>query len=354
MAGSSQHAAIVGSLNIDLVTRAAQLPNPGETVFGSSFVKGFGGKGANQAVIFSRLAGPKCVSFVGAVGDDSFGHEYITYLKDIGIQTEDISICKTASTGCAPIWVDEKSGENRIIVVPGANMHVQPSAVSSWIGERRLASRMLAVVCQNEINMDATAAALMAGAEAGALTVWTPAPVPHGAIPPGLLANVSVLVPNLHEASALLGKQLDMGDDSDPVPTARHATLALLGQGCHAVIVTLGSKGCLVATGGEAVHVPACEVTRVVDTTGAGDAFSGSLAFFILLLAGASSSPGSPFQPSLEMLLEAASRASYVAAHSVTKEGTQSSYPAKDELPAVLFDVAARGAATTAAQEKPL
>lgn len=349
------HAAVVGSLNTDLVTRAARIPGPGETLFGSTFTVGFGGKGANQAVIFKRLGG--ATDFIGAVGADSFGRDYIAHLTSVGISVSNVAVIEGVSTGCAPIWVDETDGENRILVVPGANMRVHADRVHAVLA----ASPPSAVICQNEINLDATLAALEEGHRAGSLTVLTPAPVPSSPYPPSLLPLVSILVLNAHEAEAMAGgvggggaEEQEEEGSGTPLRKAGRAAAALVARGCAAVVVTLGPHGCLVCAGGGGeggtpvqVHVPGVRLTSVVDTTGAGDAFSGSLAYFTLLLGGGR-------RPSVEVLVEAAGRACYVAALSCTGRGTQSSYPARDTLPAVLFDAAAQDARTTAIAERPL
>lgn len=346
---------MVGSMNTDLVTRATVIPSAGETVFGSSFKVFFGGKGANQAFALKQLGAR--TTFVGAVGDDSFGVDYKAYFEKNQINTSGISIVPGVSTGCAPIWVDETDGENRIIVVPGANDRVSPTRVSGVLCSAALSGSRFAVVCQNEINLDATIAALEAGRSADALTVLTPAPVPSSPFPPTLYPTVSLLIPNAQEASALAGLEVESAG-MDKAAAARAACTVLLARGVGAVVVTLGSQGCLVCSAagggpqGGAVHVPGVKVGKVVDTTGAGDCFSGSLTYFILLLLQARGGPATPLP--LDVLVEAAGRATYVAACSVLAQGTQASYRSREELPDVLFDPPTQDACARAVAACPL
>lgn len=346
---------VVGSLNVDLITYMSRFPAPGETLMGTSFAQGPGGKGANQAAAAAALSAPNAVAMVGAVGDDSFGRDYLAAFAASGVATDLVAVVPRVSTGVAPIWVDA-SGENAIVVVPGANAHVTPDSVAAAFARLPYVSTVL---CQLEIPHDATLAALRAAAAARAVAFFTPAPAPPGGLPDdAFLALSSVLIPNLGEARALAR----CAADAPPV----HAAGALLSRGAGAVVVTLGSAGCLVVTlptvapvplpsgaelaatphGSVVVRtVPAVRVARVIDTTGAGDCFSGSLAFFYSHLAAAhapcvvGASVGAAGVPvDWACLVEAARRAVYVAGSSVTRRGTQSSYVPRSELPACLFD----------------
>lgn len=235
---------VVGSANLDLVATTARLPGPGETVLGRDYAEHAGGKGLNQAVAAAR-SGAR-VAFVDAVGADEPGARLRAVLAADGIDDAHVSTA-SAPTGRAMILVDD-SGENSIVVVPGANATV---ALHAPLPRARV------VLAQLEVPLATVAAALAAGREAGAVTVLNPAPAAE--LPPDLLATCDVVVPNEHEVALLGGAE------------------RLLELGCGAVVVTRGGAGVEVidATGRE--HVPAHRV-EVVDTTGAGDAFCGSLA----------------------------------------------------------------------------
>lgn len=329
---------VVGSCNIDLIAYISGLPGPGETKFGESFQSGFGGKGANQCVMAARL-GAK-VAMAGAVGDDGFGRDTVAHFKEESVDVSHLAVLPGVSSGVAPIWVDSNTGENSIIVVPGANGRVTAAAAAAAVAAHTPKS----VLCQNEVPMEATAAALAAGRAAGATTFWSPAPAPKAdTVPPAVYAATSVLLPNAVEAAQLAGVPSTGSPGEAAAVAAGHA---LLQRGGGAVVVTLGSRGSLVLVAGDAasdaVHVPACKVASVVDTTGAGDAFSGALSYFYALLntssgtsSGSSSSGGSAVNKGV--LVEAVRRAAFVAADSVTKKGTQLSYAARAALPQQLF-----------------
>lgn len=290
---------VVGSANVDLVTFAERLPGPGETVLGSSFLQGFGGKGANQAVMAARFGVQ--VAFVGAVGDDPNGAAILANLRAEGIATDDVATV-VGSSGVAPIWVDG-AGMNRIIVVAGANGLV-PADVAAATVERL---RPAVVVGQLEIPQATTAAAFAAARRVGAITVLNPAP--SAALAPGLIATTDWLVPNEAELLAL-----DPALHRPGRPTAiDDATIAAIGDSLEAgLVVTLGASGAALHTrgGGPVVRI-AAPAAETVDTTGAGDAFVG--AFAVGLAHG--------FDP------EAAARLGcLVASDSVTRAGAQSSF----------------------------
>lgn len=325
---------------MDLVAYVPRFPAPGETLFGSAFEMGFGGKGANQCVMAAKLS---CtsevtkpvgspisaeVAMVAAVGDDAFGGQFIAELQRQGVDTDAVKVVPATSTGVAPIWVDEK-GENSIVVVPGANLQLLPSDIAA---AKEVLSRSSAVLCQLEVPQETTLAALQQARKAGVVAILTPAPAPPAPLDAEFYLNTDILVPNKVEALALAGMSANSGDIT--MDTLKTAAQNLLERGCRAVVMTLGSKGCLIAIQGEdsLTHVPAAHVAHVVDTTGAGDAFSGALAYFYaqLLPAGTTGIHGAT-------LIEAARRAAFVAADSVTKKGTQKSYPSRAELPSDLF-----------------
>ncbi|MDA0565454.1 ribokinase [Streptomonospora sp. S1-112] len=247
---------VFGSVNMDLVAYVDTAPASGETVTGTRFAQVPGGKGANQAVAAARAGAD--VAFIGAVGDDSFGTQLRGNLVECGIEVSALRTVGGAS-GVAHIVVDGR-GANSIIVIPGANGEVTGLAAE----DSRLLAGSAALLLQLELPMEGVVAAARAGRAAGVPTVLTPAPARE--LPPELLENVDLLVPNQHEAAAITGQ-------TDP-----RAALAALLRAVPEAIVTLGEEGSLHGTrGAEPVHVPAFRVSPV-DTTAAGDTFCGAFA----------------------------------------------------------------------------
>ncbi|MGW2182006.1 ribokinase [Streptomyces sp. NPDC001732] len=248
--------AVLGSTNMDLVARVGRAPERGETVTGREFRTVPGGKGANQAVAAARAGGD--VIMIGAVGDDEYGVRPRSNLEHAGIDTDLLHTAEGPS-GTAHIVVDD-TGANSIVVIPGANGTVTalgPGEMAAIAGAELL-------LLQLELPMSAVIEGARVAHAQGVRTLLTPSPVQP--LPSELLDCVDLLIPNEHEAAALTGF-------TDPCAAAQH----LLGR-VPAVVVTLGSKGCLYAArGGEPVLFPAPEVTAV-DTTGAGDTFVGTLA----------------------------------------------------------------------------
>ncbi|WRH19125.1 ribokinase [Microbacterium sp. JZ37] len=283
---------------MDLVTRQPRLPEPGETMAGSDFSTGAGGKGLNQAVA-ARRAGAE-VAFAGAVGDDGFGRELRAFLEGERIATAALRT-SAAPTGIAQVSVLD-GGENSIVIVAGANGEEELTD-----GDRALIASAAALVVQLERPLALVERALVAGRQAEALTVLTPAPVDAEAA--RLLPLVDILVPNESEALALSGA-------SDVETAARR-----LSEQASTVIVTRGSAGALIARGGEIVAaVPAHEV-EAVDTTGAGDTFVGVLVAWL--------TRGEP----LEAAVEAATAAAAIA---VTRPGAAPAMPTREEIDAAL------------------
>ena len=288
--------AVVGSLNLDLVIRVAELPGPGETVSGGDLFRNPGGKGANQAVAAARLG--RRVAMVGCVGDDQAGHELLASLEAAGVDGSRVRVVEGVPRGTACITVSE-DGENQIVVSPGANARLTPDDVAAAAAVRSAAVTLL----QLEVPLETVAAAARA---AGGRVVLNPAPV--RALPAELLGRIDVLVPNRVELARLAG---------GPVPRTVEQAAELAGRlGGRAVVVTLGADGALVVEDGRAGHVPAVPV-RPVDTTAAGDAFCGGLADALAGGAG---------------LQEAARRAVRVAAAACLRPGAQASLPTPAEL----------------------
>jgi ribokinase len=288
--------AVVGSANTDLITFSDTFPRPGETIFGQNFDLGFGGKGANQAIA-ARLCGAEVV-MVARVGSDLFGEATINNFKSFGIDTTHVKIVPGVPTGVAPIFVDP-SGQNRIIVVKGANDRLLPADVDAAAPQLRSVDT---IILQFEIPLETIYHTVRFARANKIRCIVNPAP----ALPADLaqLAGADYFIPNETEAE-LIG--------AHPVRTVEEAVIcagALVKKGFRKVVLTLGARGSLLADEGGAVHVPPYAVTAV-DSTGAGDAFIGSLAVFL--------AEGAPEK-------EAVARANLYAALSTTRVGTQKSF----------------------------
>jgi len=259
---------VVGAVNVDLVVRAPRLPGPGETVVGPEMQRFGGGKGANAAVAAARAAAAIDgvgveVRYAGAVGDDELGASALAELRAAGVDVSAVAVLDGIATGVALIVVDER-GENQIAVGAGANGRVDPDAV------RAAVDGAAGVLVSTEIPAKAVVAAVAAATAAGIVCVLNPAPV----LPEltDLLEHGPVLTPNAGELADLASAAGVPGDDPSALATA------LAERTGAPVVVTLGRDGVLVVEPGrEPVHLPAEPVT-VVDTTGAGDAFNGTLA----------------------------------------------------------------------------
>jgi ribokinase len=255
---------VFGSINIDLVATAPRLPVAGETLLGHDFFKAPGGKGANQAVASARLGTPTYM--VGRVGADSFGAELVNSLQASGVQTDNVFVDETVSSGVAMITVDMR-GENQILVIPGANGRVNQEDVERL---SRLLPEATALLLQFEIPMSAVVAAAKAAREAGVTVILDPAPV-QSDVPDQLYRLIDIITPNEVEAAQLVGFPVD-GEES-----ATKAAAVLRQRGVKNAIVKLGAKGVLCATQEESFFIPSFPV-HTVDTTAAGDAFNGGLA----------------------------------------------------------------------------
>jgi ribokinase len=297
---------VVGSTMIDLVAYADRLPDDGETVVGSSYVTGFGGKGANQAVVAARFGAR--VAMVNTLGDDNHGDSYVERFASEGIDTSFVRRTQ-GSSGVAPIWVDAR-GTNRIIIVPGANLEVRPEVAAEAV--TALMPRI--VIGQFEIPQATTAAGFVAARGIGATTILNPAP--GTAVDPELLAVTDWLVPNETEFALVTGEPLAGTGDAEGTVLA--ATAERLG--CS-LVVTLGERGAIVARPGEAAVAVDTPRVTAIDTTGAGDAFVGAFAVGLAL--------GLP-------AVDAARLGCAAAADSVTRLGTQTSYPDREGAAAIL------------------
>jgi ribokinase len=255
---------VFGSINIDLVATASRLPVGGETLLGEDFFQVSGGKGANQAVALARLGVP--TQMVGRVGADGFGVELVNNLQASGVQTNNIFVDETVSSGVAIIIVSQ-SGENQIVVIPGANGRVNQEDVQRL---SNLLPAATALLLQLEIPIHAVVAAAKAARNANIQVILDPAPAQSN-LPTELYPLVDIITPNEVEAGQLVGFAVD-GEE-----TAAKAAKILLERGVKCAIVKLGAKGVFCATAQEKFFVPAFPV-HVVDTVAAGDAFNGALA----------------------------------------------------------------------------
>ncbi|MGD8626690.1 MAG: ribokinase [Anaerolineae bacterium] len=297
---------VVGSLNMDLVARAARLPQPGETILGHDFRTVPGGKGANQAVAAARLGAR--VTMVGRVGDDAFGDQLIENLAASGVDHSLVGRDAQAATGVALIVVDD-GGQNSIVVAPGANGRLTPSDVEA--AEAAIAGSD-ALLLQLESPLESVVRAAEMAHAHGVRVILNPAPA--RALPASLLSRVEVLIPNESEAALLAS--MPAGDRAE----ATAAALALQKRGVGQVVVTLGARGALLAGGEGVTHFAAFAVTPV-DTTAAGDAFVGS---FAVALAEGRSPAG------------AVRRGNAAGALAASKPGAQPSLPTRQELEALV------------------
>ena len=288
--------AVVGSAMIDLTAYATVIPAPGQTLEGDLFTTGFGGKGANQAVIAAHCGAE--VHFVGKLGRDLFGDSIAENFKKLGIDSEYVERSDTPN-GVAHIWVDA-NGENRIIIIPGANHEIESKkaieAIESIAG-------LAVVVAQCEIKQEVTLAAFSAAKKRGCVTILNPAP--YQPLSEELLAVTDWIIPNETEFKELLGQD----------PTSDEA-LKKFRPGKNS-IVTLGSEGAvLITSDGNLTRMSAPKV-NAVDTTGAGDAFVGVFAFGL--------ASGKNPEDAMKLGIK-------VASMSVTRKGAQSSYPSQAEI----------------------
>ncbi|WP_426004358.1 ribokinase [Paenarthrobacter sp. NyZ202] len=302
---------VVGSLNADLTIYTERLPQPGETVHGNGFAVNPGGKSANQAVAASKLGGR--VSLIGAVGEDPNGIMLLDSTASAGVDVSRVRRSDTA-TGVAVISVDAR-GENSIIISAGANGTLSPADVDF------AAFRDAAVVCLClEVGIDTVVAAAQAGHDAGATVLLNLSPY---ADVPELLAGLSdVLLVNAHEAALFLGSEANIPSADANAEAWEPVRSQFADRGLQRVLVTLGSQGSVVldslARGEQLTRIAPTRV-NAVDTTGAGDAFTGAVA--ARLAAG-------------DSLVDAASFASVAAALAATKKGTQAAYATLEEVTA--------------------
>jgi len=300
----SPRIAVVGSANTDLTTFADIFPRPGETIFGKSFDLGFGGKGANQAVA-ARYCGADVV-MVAKVGNDLFGEATVKNFQSLGIDATHVRIVNGVSSGVAPIFV-ESNGQNRIIVVKGANDRLKPEDVDAAAGALQGVD---VIILQFEIPLETVYYTVQFARKHNIRCIVNPAP----AQPVDLaeLAGADYFVPNETEAEVIAGRPVHSIDE------AKSCAAVFLEKGFRKVILTLGARGSLIVTRDSADVIPPFPVTSK-DTTGAGDAFIGSFSTFL-----------AEGLPEKEALL----RANLYAGLSTTRVGTQKSFLKRTEFEA--------------------
>jgi ribokinase len=295
---------VIGSLNMDLVTRAPRLPRGGETLIGHSFTTVSGGKGANQAVAAARLGAQ--VAMVGCVGNDDYGVQLRDALLAEQVDCQAVSAVEDSS-GVALIVVDDNS-QNAIVIVAGANGAMTPAVIDRFDAVLQAAD---VVICQLEIPDATVGHALKRARALGKTVILNPAPASRP-LPADWFAAIDYLIPNESEAAALSGLTVDS------LQTAENAASHLIALGAGKVIITLGAEGSLFASGKGFEHFPAPKV-KAVDTTAAGDTFVGG---FAAALAGGKSEA------------EAIRYGQIAAALSVTRAGAQPSIPTMSDVQA--------------------
>jgi len=293
---------VVGSSNTDMVIKTERIPKPGETIIGGDFIMAAGGKGANQAVAAARLGGE--VTFIARVGTDIFGNQALKGFQKEGIVTDYIVEDEENPSGVALIFVDRK-GENSIAVASGANGRLSKEDVE--VAEEKIADAHV-LLLQLEIPMDTVHFAARVASELGTKVILNPAPARE--LDDLLLRVVTVLTPNESETEILTG--IKVQDDQSAKEAADH----LRSKGVPNVIITMGSQGSFLCADDKVVMIPTRKIAAV-DTTAAGDAFNGALAYAI--------AKG-------EAMDDAVRFANSAGAFSATKLGAQPSVPTYDEL----------------------
>jgi ribokinase len=300
---------VVGSINMDLVSRVTRFPQPGETILGGDLKSVAGGKGANQAVAAARLGAE--VSMVGRLGDDAFATLLKSNLSAEGIDTDHVLTSKHSASGVALILVNEK-GQNTIVVTPGANGRVTEADVERATGAIAMADVLL---LQLEIPLRSVVRAAQIAHQQGVRVILNPAPAQT--LPPDLLTLVDILVPNETELQMLLGEAYNRPDERELASMAEK----LQSLGPEAVLVTAGARGALLADANGRRRFPAFSPESIVDSTAAGDAFVGSLASAIAS------------DKDLPTAILWGNAAGMLA---VTRAGAQPSLPTRAEVEAVL------------------
>ncbi|MCC7339593.1 MAG: ribokinase [Bryobacterales bacterium] len=302
---------VVGSLNCDYVARVPRMPGHGETLTGSALQIHPGGKGANQAVAAGRMVDASLeVRMLGCVGEDAAGAMLLDSLRGAGVEDGEVQRLSDVPTGSALIWVAD-SGENSIVVIPGANARLSPDDIRA---REPLVWKTRVVLHQLETPLETVQTSLELGQLRRVITILDPAPAQP--LPSELLRAVDLLTPNETEAALLLGEKAGPLSVADAIAIGKR----LLERGPRAVIVKLGANGAVFVNRLQEFHVPGIAV-KAIDTTAAGDTFNGAL--------------GAAIAEGMEMP-EAVRFANAAAALSVTRHGAQPSVPSRTDVEALL------------------
>jgi len=293
---------VIGSNMIDLITNIERMPKNGETIDAPDFDLGFGGKGANQAVAAAKLGAD--VVMVSKVGDDLFGREVINNFNSFGIDTSYVEVVPGTTNGVAPIFVDQE-GNNRILIVKGANSHLKPEDIDH-ARDKILGSAF--ILLQLEVPLETVYYAIDFGVKNDISVILNPAPARE--LDFEYIKKVSIFIPNETELETITKLPVNTLDE------ITKAAKTLISKGLKNVIVTLGEKGSLLVSEKESRLIKGVKV-QTRDTTGAGDAFIGSFATF--------------YAESGE-IIKSMERANLYAALSTLKTGTQKSFLDKDEF----------------------
>lgn len=299
---------VLGSFVADLTFRTKKVPAWGETILGSDFRLGPGGKGSNQAVAAARLGGE--VSFLSKLGRDAFGEMARRTYQQERVDAQFVFESADYSTGAATIILDEATGENAIIVVPGASFQITPAEIDQ---ARGLIAESAVFMTQLETRLPSVVHGLKLADSLGVKTILNPAPAM--AVPEEIFALCDFLTPNETEAATLAGQPVTS------IAEVERAATALLSRGARNVVITLGAQGAFVKKAQLAKLIPAMDAGPVVETTGAGDAFNAGFAIAL--------SEGSD-------IISAAQFGCAVAGISVTRHGTAQSMPTRAEVDALL------------------
>ncbi|XP_055914001.1 ribokinase [Eupeodes corollae] len=292
---------VFGSAIVDFICYVPRLPKAGETLHGTSFATGFGGKGANQCVAAAKLGAKTAI--IAKVGGDAWGKTYLDHLQKENVNTDHVQICSDETTGIAQICVAE-GGENNIVIVAGANELLSENDVNKALD---LFTESKVLICQLESSIEATIVALR---EFKGISILNGAPALENT-PSELLEYSKIFCVNETEAALMTGFPINSLGDS------RAALLRMIEMGANTVIITLGKHGAVYmkkTNTQEIVHIPAQKIEKVIDTTGAGDSFIGALAFYLARF------PDFPLHQQI-------GGACAVASFSVQFPGTQSSFP---------------------------
>ena len=303
---------VLGSANVDLVLRAERMPNRGETLIGETFDIFTGGKGFNQATAAARLGAE--VTLIGRIGDDPFADVLRSAIESENIDSQFVKTDAEGGTGVAAIVV-EPDGDNSIIVVPRANMRLTSKDVADAAESIAEADVLL---LQLETPIDASQSAIEIAKANDTIVILDPAPARP--LPPSLLAQVDILTPNATEATVLSEHLVSTPETG--IDAAKALQTQIAADGLSAVVLTLGEQGALLCTPTQSIHVPAIPVDAV-DTTGAGDAFSGALATALA---------------NGESLSEAVTFAIAAGAAAVTVLGATPSMPTHEKIEAILSE----------------